>query len=133
MSNELEHEPKVRDRPDELPSTTQRIKTGYGKIYVRVGYDDNGDPFEVFVDVGNSGTHTNAWSEAIAKLASTALRAGVDPEEVCESLLGIRMDRVEWDNGDIVYSIPDAVGIALMRVVEGCPGESVMDRGEIDG
>lgn len=107
-----------RERPDVLPSETRRIRTGYGKVYTTISFDDNGQMFEVFVQTGDSGDYTNAWCDALGKTISNALRSGVDPEIVAQDLMGIRADRVAEDNGDKILSIPDAVGTAMMRACD---------------
>ena len=107
-----------RERPDTLPGTTQRIETGWGTVYVTVDELD-GEPFEVFVTLGKSGGLYNAHAEGLAKTASNALRSGADAEELAKDLIGIRSDKVAEDSGDTITSIPDAVGVALLRHVNG--------------
>lgn len=111
------------ERPDALFDITQRIDTGWGKLYVIITEDGDGAPFEVFVKTGASGDLYNTQAEAYGKLASAALRMSDDREGAAEvladNLIGIRTDRVADDNGDIIYSIPDAIGIALRRHVRG--------------
>ena len=114
-------EPKraVRPRPDTLRGVSQRIKTGYGKLYVTVNEDpETGDPFEVFANIGHSGGFTNSFTEALAKVVSTALRSGVDPMEIVDELEGTRSPKVAWDKGEQIQSIPDAIGTALRRYLE---------------
>lgn len=112
--------PEKRERPDELPGVSHRIETGRGKIYVNVSLDpETGEPFELFVNAGNSGGYTKGWCEAVGKLGSVALRSGADPDEVADSLTGIMMDKKGIDNGDVVQSIPDAIGLGLRRTIEG--------------
>ncbi len=78
-------------RPDVLHGVTQRIDTGYGKLYVNINEDPEADrPFELFANIGNSGGFTASFTEALAKTISTALRSGVDPEEIADELQGIR-------------------------------------------
>lgn len=108
-----------REREDALPSETHRIDTGYGKLYVIVTFDEDGDPFEVFAHMGMSGGNRNTWCEAVGKLMSTALRAGVDAAEVADAVTGIKQDKVKEDNGDTVESIPEAIGIGLLRAAGG--------------
>jgi len=111
------------ERPDALHDVTQRIRTGWGKIYVIITEDGDGAPFEVFVNTGASGDVYNTQAEAYGKLASAALRMADDrratAEVLADNLIGIRTDRVADDNGDTIYSIPDAIGIALRRHVRG--------------
>lgn len=110
---------KKAERPEMLPSHAPRIQTGYGKMYVQIGeHPDTGRPFELFATIGNSGGFTNSFTEALAKTISTALRAGVDPEEIASELRGIRSPKVAWHNGEKVKSIPDAIGLALEQYIE---------------
>jgi ribonucleoside-diphosphate reductase alpha chain len=108
-----------RARPDVLHGVTQRIETGYGKLYVNVNEDEHGQPFELFATIGNSGGFTNSFTEALAKTVSTALRSGVDPGEIADELQGIRSPKVAWDKGEQIQSIPDAVGTAMRRYLDG--------------
>jgi len=109
-----------RTRPDVLHGVTQRIDTGYGKLYVNINEDPEADrPFELFANIGNSGGFTASFTEALAKTISTALRAGVDPEEIADELQGIRSPKVAWDKGEQIQSIPDAIGTAMRRYLDG--------------
>ena len=110
---------KKRPRPDVLYGVTQRIDTGYGKVYVNINEDEHGKPFELFANIGNSGGFTASFTEALAKTISTALRSGVDPEEIADELNGIRSPKVAWDKGEQINSIPDAIGTALRRYLDG--------------
>jgi ribonucleoside-diphosphate reductase alpha chain len=105
-------------RPDVLHGVTQRIDTGYGKVYVNINEDDHGRPFELFANIGHSGGFTNSFTEALAKVISTALRSGVDPEEIVDELQGTRSPKVAWDKGEQIQSIPDAIGTAMRRYLD---------------
>jgi ribonucleotide reductase alpha subunit len=106
-------------RPDSLAGVTQRIETGYGKVYVTINEDENGRPFELFANIGHSGGYTNSFTEALAKVISTALRSGVDPEEIVDELRGTRSPKIAWDKSEQIQSIPDAIGTALHRALTG--------------
>jgi len=111
---------KKASRPDVLHGVTQRIDTGYGKLYVNINEDPEAErPFELFANIGNSGGFTASFTEALAKTISTALRSGVDPEEIADELQGIRSPKVAWDKGEQIQSIPDAIGTALRRYLDG--------------
>jgi len=111
---------KKKARPDQLHGVTQRIDTGYGKLYVTINEDpQTGEPFELFANTGHSGGFTNSFTDALAKTISIALRSGVDPEEIVDKLQGIRSPKVAWDKGEQINSIPDAFGTALRRYLEG--------------
>jgi ribonucleoside-diphosphate reductase alpha chain len=108
-----------RPRPDVLHGVTQRVDTGYGKMYININEDENGEPFELFATIGNSGGFTNSFTEALAKVISYALRSGVDPNEIASDLQGIRSPKVAWDKGEQINSIPDAIGVAMRRYLDG--------------
>ncbi|WP_160134096.1 adenosylcobalamin-dependent ribonucleoside-diphosphate reductase [Halococcus salsus] len=106
-------------RPDVLHGVTQRIDTGYGKLYVNINEDEQGRAFELFANIGHSGGFTNSFTEALAKVISTALRSGVDPIEIADELNGTRSPKVAWDKGEQIQSIPDAIGTAMRRYLDG--------------
>ncbi|PHQ37682.1 ribonucleoside-diphosphate reductase, adenosylcobalamin-dependent [Halorubrum persicum] len=119
-------------RPDSLNGVTQRVETGYGKLYVTINEDEKGLPFELFANIGHSGGYTNSFTEALAKVISTALRSGVDPEEIVDELQGTRSPKVAWDKGEQIQSIPDAIGTALRRYLDdeidkGIPQQQSLD------
>ena len=111
---------KKASRPDVLHGVTHRIDTSYGKLYININVDPEAErPFELFANIGNSGGFTASFTEALAKTISTALRSGVDPEEIADELQGIRSPKVAWDKGEQIQSIPDAIGTALRRYLDG--------------
>ncbi|SEV80903.1 adenosylcobalamin-dependent ribonucleoside-diphosphate reductase [Natrinema salifodinae] len=123
--DDADHEPieidftEKRERPDALQGVSQRIDTGYGKVYVTINEDpETGQPFELFANIGHSGGFTNSFTEALAKVISTSLRSGVDPEEIVDELCGTRSPKVAWDKGEQIQSIPDAIGTAMRRYLE---------------
>ena len=106
-------------RPDVLRGVTQRIDTGYGRVYITINEDvDAGQPFELFANTGMSGGFTSSFTEALAKSISISLRSGVDPSEIADKLRGIRSPKVAWDKGEQINSIPDAFGVALRRYLD---------------
>ncbi|MFB6137170.1 MAG: ribonucleoside-diphosphate reductase, adenosylcobalamin-dependent, partial [Halobacteriaceae archaeon] len=108
-----------RERPPALRGTSQRIQTGYGKLYVTINEDpQTGQPFEVFANIGHSGGFTNSFTEALGKVVSAALQAGVDPDEIVDELRGTRSPKVAWDAGEQINSIPDAIGTAMRRYLD---------------
>lgn len=121
-----------KDGQGVMESETQRIETGYGRIYVTLAYNSDGDMEEVFVNIGQSGGYTNAWAEAIGRVISAGFRAGATEQDMADELLGIRTKRIENDNGDTILSIPDAIGIAILRSIEGKQGEQVRADDELD-
>ena len=106
-----------RDRPAEVSGVTRRIRTGHGNMYVTVTHDEDGRPFEMFSTLGKAGGCDAANHEAIGRLASLALRSGIDPDAVVESLRGITCCPT-WDDGILVRSGPDAMAIALDKHIQ---------------
>ena len=46
----------TRNRPRSLPSVTTRLNTELGNLFVTVGLDEDGQPFEVFGSLGKAGS-----------------------------------------------------------------------------
>lgn len=102
----------VQDRPETLEGFTTKIRTGMGHLYVTVT-EYEGRPFEVFATIGKSGKSTMAKTEAIGRLISLALRSGVTVDNIIEQVKGIRGEHTVFYNGELVLSIPDAIGQIL--------------------
>ncbi len=109
-----EGHPYPKDRPVTLPSVTDKIKTGFGNLYVTISFY-NQKPFEVFTSIGKSGYTTMADAEALGRLISVALRSGVDVKELIRQLKGIGGAEPVFTEGALVQSIPDAIAKVLER------------------
>ncbi len=103
-----------RERPNSIPSVTDKIKTGFGNLYVTISYF-NQKPFEVFTSIGKSGYSTMADAEALGRLISLALRSGVEPKDVISQLKGIGGSEPIFTEGGLVQSIPDAIAKVMER------------------
>lgn len=114
VADASKHEIEPRKRPDITNGKTIKMKTGCGNLYVTINEDASG-LCEVFTAMGKSGGCAAAQSEAISRLVSTALRAGVKPESITKHLRGTRCPAPAWQEGGIVLSCPDAIGIALEK------------------
>ena len=106
-----------RARPPITQGITERINTGEGKIYVTINEDEHGI-CEVFSTIGKSGGHAAAQSEAISRLISLALSAGIDPHEVAHQLKGISGPTPVWEDGELILSSSDAIGKAMDRYLK---------------
>jgi ribonucleoside-diphosphate reductase alpha chain len=115
LTKTLPEEPRLpKERPGSLPSITDKIKTGFGNLYVTITFY-NGKPFEVFTSIGKSGYSTMADAEALGRLISMALRSGVEPQEVIYQIKGIGGADPIFTEGGLVQSIPDAIAKVLER------------------
>ena len=105
-----------RERPRSIQGVTERVRTGHGNMYVTINFDEAGDPFEVFANLGKAGGCDSAQIEAVSRLVSLALRSGIGLEVVLEQLRGITCCPA-WDGGTLVKSSPDAIAVAVERHV----------------
>ena len=80
--------------------------------------------------MGKSGGCASAQTEAISRLISLAMRAGVDQPEIVKHLRGIRCHNPAWDNGGMILSCPDALGLSLQHFMGNKAAEAVPVNGE---
>lgn len=108
-----------RPRPVTVTGKTYKMVTDMGSLYVTVNEDGYG-PFEIFVHLGKSGSASMAFTEAIGRLISLCLRTGVSPKAVIKQLKGIKSSTpVRQENGDVVFSVPDAIAKVLEKYLAG--------------
>jgi len=108
----------VKERPERLGGITEKIKTGYGNLYVTINTLGE-QPFEVFAQIGKSGYTTMADTEAICRLVSLSLRSGVDVNEIIEQLEDIGGASPVYQKGGLIMSIPDAIAKVLKHHFDG--------------
>lgn len=106
-----------RPRPKVTSGRTERIETPRGRIYVVINEDEMGI-CEIFVH------SLDVEAEAIGRMASLALRGGLDAREVIEQLWRVQSTEVAFDrsaDGTVVRvsTIAQAVALALGRALYG--------------
>ncbi|MFH1638885.1 MAG: vitamin B12-dependent ribonucleotide reductase [Chloroflexota bacterium] len=102
-----------RERPKITTGITEMVNTGCGHLYVTVNSDEKGI-FEVFSQLGKAGGCAVAQLEAICRLISLALRAGVDVSSIVKQLKGIRCPSIAWE-GKSILSCADAIASVLEK------------------
>ncbi len=110
---------KVKPRPRTVKGVTYRSETPLGTAFITVNQNGEGEPFEVFANVGKAGSDTSAVSEAIGRLISLMLRlpSPMSPrervEQIVNQLSGIGGRRPMGFGKDRVRSLPDAIAQVL--------------------
>jgi ribonucleoside-diphosphate reductase alpha chain len=109
----------VRPRPHRLEGKTYHLDTPLGTAYITINANGDGEPFEVFLNVGKAGSDTAAVAEAIGRLISLVLRipsplsATRRLKQVVKQLKGIGGGRPLGFGRDRVRSLPDGVAQVL--------------------
>lgn len=124
-----------RTRPLIADGKTVKYDTGCGKLYLTINVDDNGEPIETFLTTGSDGG-CQVMTEAVSRLTSMALRAGIAPEEIidqlsststCPSFMYQRGKGAELTG----RSCSDVVGKALKKILQTTNGLEKISEMEI--
>lgn len=124
IEDKKEDEPKVvcnqivQKRPKIMSGLTTKSDSPWGSIYVTLNFDSNGKTFETFISAGKSGSENKAVTEALSRVISLALRAGVELNDIIQTISNISGSEVwVYENEDktevYVKSIPDVVAKML--------------------
>ena len=103
----------MKNRDFALHGATYRFTTEAENLYVTVNRNGDGRPFEVFLQIGKSGSTLGSLVEGLGRLISLALRSGVDPHDVVRQLRDIKSAPTRQPDGTVVASIPDAIARAI--------------------
>ena len=103
----------TRARPRSLPSTTTKLQTEFGNLYVTVSTDEDGEPFEVFGFLGKGGSFQHGVTELACRLISLHLRRGTPLEEVIDQMQGIQ------EMAPFFNQMPDGRSIAVLGLGDG--------------
>jgi ribonucleoside-diphosphate reductase alpha chain len=109
----------IKPRPQSLSGKTYRKETPIGTAFITVNETTDGEPFEVFVQVGKGGSDTMAVAEALGRLISLTLRlpspltAQRRLEEVISQLSRIGGAQPMGFGAGKILSLPDALARTL--------------------
>jgi ribonucleoside-diphosphate reductase alpha chain len=127
-------QPKVRPRPYKRQGHTVSKTTPSGTAHITMNEDEEGHPFEVFLEIGKAGSDIKAMAEAMGRLMSLILRMAspVSPlervREIVKQITGIGGARSYGFGKRRVLSLPDAVGQALaenyLNISQGTEGDA---------
>src|SRR5262249_14825338 len=118
VQSEIGWQPKVRPRPYKRRGYTVSKATPSGTAHITMNEDEEGHPFEVFLEIGKAGSDIKAMAEAMGRLMSLILRMAspVSPlervREIVKQITGIGGARSYGFGKRRVLSLPDAVGQA---------------------
>ena len=112
---------KVKERPGLVVfGKTIKDTTPWGSIYVTLNFDGK-EPFEIFINVGKSGSELKAMTEALSRVISIGLRSGCSLEDFIDTLKGLS-GKEYWmlncDDDHVARSIPDAIAILLEKLID---------------
>lgn len=118
--------PEVLPRPlppaeEQLWAQEFRVETPLGNMRMFVSEVD-GKPFEVFIMIGRSGSDVMAFTEAIGRLLSIALRAGIPVAVLADQLRDVGGRSSVGFGPNRIVSVPDAIAKVLTRSYINNPG-----------
>lgn len=112
-------EDPLRPRPYVVTGSTYKMGTPIGTAFITINEDVEGQPLEVFINVGKAGSDVAAMAEALGRTISTSLKfkGGVTAKErareFAEQLAGIGGRRSIGFGPTKIRSLPDAVAGAF--------------------
>ncbi len=112
----------TRPRPRSLPSTTTKLNTEMGSLFVSVSVNEDGEPFEVFGFLGKGGSFQHGVTELACRLISLHLRRGTSLEEVIEQIQGIQEMQPFWNQMGDGRSVPvHGLGDGIAHILKSLP------------
>jgi ribonucleoside-diphosphate reductase alpha chain len=108
-------------RPMMVEGVTYKTQTPVGDTYITLNHDQQGEPFEVFITIGKSGSDVAAMADALGRMISLNLRlaGNLPPRErirqVISQLSGIGGARSVGFGENRVRSLPDAIAKVLAK------------------
>ena len=112
---------KVKARPGLVVfGKTIKDTTPWGSIYITLNLDGK-EPFEIFINVGKSGSEMKAMTEALSRVISIGLRSGCSLEDFIDTLKGLS-GKEYWmlncDDDHVARSVPDAIALLLEKLID---------------
>jgi len=107
------HAVRTKPRGEVAFGVTKKMKTGCGNLYVTINEDPEGRPCEIFTQMGKAGGCATSQCEATGRMASLALRGGIQPEEIVQQMRGISCHLPLGFGGNKVLSCSDAMAQAM--------------------
>lgn len=109
----------IVERPFVVKGATYKMATPVGHAFITINESQEGQPFELFINIGKAGSDLDAMADALGRTISTTLRfsGSLTPRErareVIDQLSGIGGRRSVGFGPAKIRSLPDAVAAAL--------------------
>lgn len=108
----------MNQEPDILPSTSIKVVTPEGVMFVHIIEHPPSMPYKIDITIGKAGSAIQAWASAFARISSVCLRNGIPLSALVEEISGLNSDRVTLSNGRNVRSGPDGIAQAILIYIE---------------
>jgi len=116
---EAKEEIVKKPRPAVAQGATYQMETPVGTAFITVNQNGEGEPLEVFINIGKAGSDVAAVAEALGRLISLVLRVASPlpvierAQEIVDQLQGIGGARSLGFGEKKIRSLPDAIAKAL--------------------
>lgn len=114
----IKKKPKSKIRGAILLGKTTRYRLGSGNVYITVNVDKNGEPYEMFTNIGKAGGRDFAMAEGLSRMISISLQEGVPIKKVIKQLEHISCGDAQWNEGVMIKSVCDAIAKTLIPFTE---------------
>ena len=99
-------EPDRRRMPDTRSSMTHCIKhVGQLKIYIIVGFYDNGDPGELFIKIGKEGSTLAGIMDILGVLISQMMQYNIPWDRIARNLYHTNFEPLNLEGNSIAHVI----------------------------
>lgn len=109
----------LRQRPYVVRGSTYRMNTPVGTAFITINEDIEGEPLEMFINVGKAGSDIQAMAEALGRTISAMFkfRGGISAKdkarEIADQMSGIGGRRSIGFGPTKIRSLPDAIAGAI--------------------
>jgi len=107
------------ERPYKVNGSTYKMATPMGTAFVTINETEEGEPLEVFINIGKAGSDLSAVAEALGRTISTSLRfrGSLSPreraKEIAHQLSGIGGRHWVGFGPNRIRSLPDAIAAVI--------------------
>ena len=112
----------MKNRPEILNGVTAKLRTGCGSLYLTLNNDEDGNLFEIKINLGKRGSCINSLLYREAILFSIILQLGATKEELRKLIkshwVGVSCENGQKTEDGRISSCGDIVGRAILEALE---------------